>query len=204
MLPQSLTSLWFPLIAFTLLATATPGPNNLLLTLAGSRYGYRRTLPFIFGIRIGICFLFILMGAGIGALLLASTNGHWLLKLLGSGYLVYLAIKLGFGKGTLQERDEHPLLGFRHGLLLQFVNPKSLLMVLSCVSAFSLPGDLYLPSVIQAALIFSLVGMVSNSFWTLFGVGVKRLLATERAMLRFNRVLALLTLGAVALLFMGE
>ncbi|WDE11357.1 LysE family translocator [Thalassomonas haliotis] len=196
-----LNSILIPLFLFTLLATATPGPNNSLLTLCGSRFGYRQTLPFILGIRAGITGLFILMASGIGSILAEHPHWYFYLKLLGAGYLVYLALKMAFSGGHKQQNSAEKQIGFRQGALLQFINPKSMMMVLSCITAFSLPGDLYLLSVIQACLIFNLVGLISNSAWTMFGALIGRFLATEQARQRFNRILALLTLIAVALLF---
>jgi len=196
-----LTNLLLPLFLFTFLATATPGPNNVLLTLSGSQFGYKKTLPFIVGIRVGIGFLFLLMSFGVGALILANPTWYLVLKLMGASYLVYLAIKITFSSVRSNKQDTAKLLGFKHGALMQFVNPKSMMMVLSCITAFSLPGELYTPSVIQAFVIFTLVGMVSNSCWVLFGVAINKLLATEKSQLLFNRLLGLLTLCAVALLF---
>ncbi len=196
-----LTNLLLPLLMFTFLATATPGPNNVLLTLSGSQFGYKKTLPFIVGIRVGIGFLFLLMSVGVGALILANPTWYLILKLMGAGYLVYLAIKTAFSRSKNNKQDAAKLLGFKHGALMQFVNPKSMMMVLSCITAFSLPGELYAISVVQAFVVFTLVGMVSNSCWVLFGVAINKLLATEKSQKLFNRVLALLTLCAVALLF---
>jgi threonine/homoserine/homoserine lactone efflux protein len=196
-----LSHLLLPLLLFTFLATATPGPNNVLLTLSGSQFGYKKTLPFIVGIRVGIGFLFLLMSLGIGALILANPTWYLILKIMGASYLVYLAIKIAFSNTKNNKQKTARLLGFKHGALMQFVNPKSMMMVLSCITAFSLPGELYTPSVVQAFVIFTLVGMVSNSCWVLFGVAINKLLATEKSQLLFNRMLALLTLCAVVLLF---
>lgn len=198
---NELQPLWLPLLLFTFLATATPGPNNMLLTLSGSQFGYRQTIPFIIGIRLGIALLFMIMGLGVGAVILANPNGYVLLKIIGASYLVYLAIKIAFSKQQFNCGKSAALLSLKQGMLLQFINPKSMMMVLSCVSAFSLPGQLYWLSVIQALIIFTLVGACNNSCWVLFGVGINRLLATPKAHQRFNRLLALLTLAAVALLF---
>ena len=35
---------------FSVAMSGTPGPNNLMLTASGARYGYLRTLPHIAGI----------------------------------------------------------------------------------------------------------------------------------------------------------
>jgi threonine/homoserine/homoserine lactone efflux protein len=191
----------WPLLMFTLFSCSTPGPNNLLLTLSGSQFGFRKTLPFILGIRVGVVLLFLLMGAGTGALMLSYPNGYQALKLVGAGYLIFLAGKLLLCSSSQVPPNQAKLLGFSQGLLLQFVNPKSIVMVLSCVSAFSIAGDLYLFSVLQATLIFTLVGALCNCAWVLFGVTINQLLTSVAARQRFNQVLAMLTLVTVGILF---
>jgi len=146
-----LQNLLLPLSLFTLLATATPGPNNLLLTLSGSQYGMRRTLPFIFGIRLGITGLFIVMGLGVGAVIFASPSIYLTLKLVGASYLVYLTLKVGFTKSHIESSMEVNLIGLKKGVFLQFVNPKAMMMVLSCITTFSLPGELYSLSVLHSS-----------------------------------------------------
>lgn len=196
-----LQGMLLPLCLFTFLATATPGPNNILLTLSGSQFGFRKSLPFIIGIRLGIGIIFLLMGIGVGSLILSYPQWYLALKYLGAAYLVYLAIKIAFSTKKSEQHKEPSLISFRQGVLLQFINPKSMMMVLSCVTAFSLPGELYTLSVIQGCIVFTFVGTFSNSCWVLFGVAINRLLSTDKSQLIFNRSLALMTLIAVALLF---
>lgn len=196
-----LQALVLPLLMFTMLATATPGPNNILLTLSGSQYGYLKSLPFIIGIRLGIGLLFILMGAGIGTVVVSHPNWYFSLKVLGASYLIYLALKIGLSGPSQQHQQSASLINLKQAVLMQFINPKALMMVLSCITAFSLPGDLYVWSVLQACLIFSLVGLISNSCWVLFGVAINKVLSTEKTQQRFNQLLAILTLCAVVLLF---
>jgi len=186
---------------FTGLATFTPGPNNIFLTLSGCQHGYRKSLPFILGIRIGIALLFVLMSSGIGVLILKYPSSYLMLKLLGSSYLIYLAIKIARTQFSTADQQSVQLLGWRQGLLLQFINPKSMLMVLSCISAFSLPNELYFYSVIQALLVFTVVGTFSNCCWVMFGMSIKQYLSTEKRHKSFHYILAALTLVAVALLF---
>jgi len=201
---EILQGLQLPLLLFTLLATFTPGPNNIFLTLSGSQYGYRRSIPFILGIRIGIALLFIVMGSGVGALVVAEPRAYFGFKLLGAGYLIFLAIKVALTSHNLKADKQVPWLGIKQGILLQFVNPKSMLMVLSCVSAFSLPGDLYIISLVQACVIFTVVGTFSNCCWVFFGKSINRCLSTPLAQTVFNYSLALLMLVAVALLFIDK
>ena len=43
-----------PLISFVIVTTFTPGPNNISSAAMGIAFGYRRTLPYLFGITAGL------------------------------------------------------------------------------------------------------------------------------------------------------
>lgn len=200
MLSGELQSLLIPLSLFTLLATATPGPNNILLSWCGSQFGMRQTIAFILGIRIGIGLIFLLMSSGIGVLI--ATNPHWHLglKLIGAAYLVYLAIKMLQLNPDSQCQQSVEVIGMKQGMLLQFINPKAMMVVLSCVTTFSLPGEMYQASMIQAFIVFTIIGTLSNGLWVFLGASAGRFLSGSKGIIVFNRLLALLTLLSVVLL----
>jgi len=39
-----------PLALYAFVSSITPGPNNILLTTSGLRFGFLRTIPHIFGV----------------------------------------------------------------------------------------------------------------------------------------------------------
>ena len=43
----------FSIITFAIATAFTPGPNNLMLLSSGLTFGYKRTLPHIFGVAFG-------------------------------------------------------------------------------------------------------------------------------------------------------
>ena len=62
------------LIAFVMFAVVmffTPGPNNVMLLSSGLTYGFRRTLPHIAGITIGVAFMVAAVGLGLGTVFIA-------------------------------------------------------------------------------------------------------------------------------------
>ncbi|MDP4984884.1 LysE family translocator [Pseudoalteromonas tunicata] len=198
---NELIALLLPLMLFSISATATPGPNNVMLTLLGSEFGLKSALGFIAGIRMGIVLLFALMSMGVAGLVELFPHSLQVLKCIGAVYLFWLAIKLIKTTSQLDAKLPVNPLGFVHGMAVQFINPKSILMVLSCISAFSLPNHLYWYSVLQACAVFSVVGLLTNIGWTLFGVAVSRLLATPVAKHRFNCFLAACTFITIGLIF---
>lgn len=46
-------------VLFTIAPSGSPGPNNMLLTTTGTNHGFSRSLPHVFGTRLGICLIFL-------------------------------------------------------------------------------------------------------------------------------------------------
>ncbi|MCD8547228.1 MAG: hypothetical protein LRY38_01995 [Aeromonadaceae bacterium] len=63
---------WGPLAAFALVSSITPGPNNLMLTSAGARFGLQRTLLHVVGISAGMGLMLLLVSLGLGELFAAQ------------------------------------------------------------------------------------------------------------------------------------
>ncbi len=51
-----------PLAGFAWVTCITPGPNNILLTASGARFGFRRTVPHVLGISAGMGLMLMLVG----------------------------------------------------------------------------------------------------------------------------------------------
>ena len=83
------TSLLIALSTFAFISTVTPGPNNMMLLASGAQYGYRRSLPHMLGIVIGVAGLMVSTLLGIGALFNIFPVLYSVLKLLGVAYLLW-------------------------------------------------------------------------------------------------------------------
>ena len=86
------------LALFAFVTSVTPGPNNLMLLASGANFGFRRTVPHMFGIGGGFFCLLLAVGFGIGALLERFPPLHSALKVGGAIYMVYLAWKIAFSR----------------------------------------------------------------------------------------------------------
>ncbi len=56
----------FALTGFVLFGLFSPGPNVILVTASGARFGWNRTIPHILGIAIGVGVIAGLTGLGLG------------------------------------------------------------------------------------------------------------------------------------------
>src|SRR5215212_1641242 len=57
--------------AFAVSMSATPGPNNAMVTASGATWGFRRTLPHMLGISVGFPGMLLAVALGAGEVLRA-------------------------------------------------------------------------------------------------------------------------------------
>ena len=81
------TSFLLPLAMFSFVSSVTPGPNSVMLTASGASFGYRRTVPHMLGITMGVVVMVLLVGAGLGAVFERLPVIYTALKYLGAAYL---------------------------------------------------------------------------------------------------------------------
>ena len=91
-----------PLAMFAFVSSVTPGPNNVMLTASGATFGYRRSVPHMLGICLGVVIMVLLIGAGLGKLFEAEPRIYTLLKYVGAAYLIWLAWKIAKAGGVDQ------------------------------------------------------------------------------------------------------
>ncbi len=188
------------LALYSLATSATPGPNNLMLASSGLNFGFRRTVTSLLGIELGFVALTLLVGAGLGAVIIAVPALQWALKVFGAAYLLWLAWQL-WRAGELGESAHARPIGFWRGALFQAVNPKGWMMVIGAIGAFTSPGSQFWLGVVVIAGVFALVGLPCMSAWALFGASIRRFLKSRRAFVTFNRVMAGLTALTAGLIF---
>jgi threonine/homoserine/homoserine lactone efflux protein len=123
--------------ALLILATAmsfTPGPNTTLSTAMAANHGLRRAMPFVCAVPVGWGLLLAACSLGLGALVLAVPWLGWGVKVVGVGYLLWLASRLARTRAMAQ--TSAVTVGFGQGVALQFVNIKAWMLALTIVSGW--------------------------------------------------------------------
>jgi threonine/homoserine/homoserine lactone efflux protein len=192
-------------IAFVVFATVmffTPGPNNVMLLSSGLTHGFRRTLPHIAGITIGVAFMVAAVGLGLGTVFIAYPVLQTILKYAGAAYLIYLsaAIAMSGAAPSGQDNRRGPMT-FWGAAVFQWINVKGWVMVIGTITAYAAIASFPWNIVIQTAI--SLVmGMLSTVAWALFGSALRPVLTSPWAVRAFNIVMALLLLASLYPVFM--
>ncbi|MEX3010026.1 LysE family translocator [Hoeflea sp. TYP-13] len=184
------------LLAFALVSSITPGPNNFMLLASGANFGFVRTIPHMFGIAAGFASLLLGVGFGLGALLQAWPALHIALKIAGGSYLIYLAWKISGSRSLAEDEAVSRPITLLQAAAFQWVNPKAWMMALTAMVLFTDPTEPGL-SVLLVALAFVLVNFPSVSVWAGFGTVLRRYLSNSQRLKWFNLTMGLLLVATL-------
>lgn len=184
------------LALFAFVSSATPGPNNLMLMNSGANFGFRQTIPHLFGVSLGFVIMLMLVGLGVSQLFDLLPISYAILKVLCIGYLFYLAFKIATNTSPIGETQaNNKPFSFIQAALFQWVNPKAWSMSLSAISLYA-PNKTLL-SVVVVALVFGLINLPCVSSWTLLGQKLQKALEKPIHLRIFNISMALLLVVSV-------
>lgn len=190
-------------LAFAACAAAafTPGPNNTICMTIAVNFGFRRALPFAFGVTFGFPLLLSAAGAGLGQVVARLPEFYGAVKICGALFLLHLAWKIARAQSGDSKARSAP--GFLRAMAFQWINPKAVVYAFSIVAAFARPGETWVSDIVYLTTISAMVAFGSTLTWAGFGAGISRALKTPRALAVFNGVMgALLAASAVGILFL--
>jgi threonine/homoserine/homoserine lactone efflux protein len=198
---STMYELLLPLTLFALAGTATPGPNNVMLTASGASFGFRRSLPHMLGITVGFPVMIIAVGLGLGEVFTRYPQLHLALKYVGAAYLLYLAWRIAQASDPDAGEAGGKPLTFLEAAGFQWVNPKAWMLALSTIPAFTTVGGNYYVELGIIAAVYGAICMPSCAAWCLFGVAIRQLVNSPETARVVNLVLAGLVAASVVLLF---
>ncbi len=180
------------LCVFAVVSSITPGPSNFMLLASGANFGFRRTLPQLFGISAGFGSVLLGVGLGLGALLAAVPALHLALKVAAAAWLLHLAWRLGTarsmagGSATLARP-----MTFCEAAAFQWVNPKAWIAAGSTMAVYTV-AEAPIHSVLVIAVVFATAILPSLAAWAGFGVALREVLSNSARLRWFNITMGLL------------
>lgn len=196
---------WLAFFVASWLISLSPGAGAISCMTAGMRFGYRRGLWNILGLQLGIMFILVVVAAGLGAVLAASTTAFAVVKWLGVAYLVWLGVQQWRAPAEPLAVDGVPADGTRkalvlRGFLVNATNPKGLLFMLAVLPQFIDPARPQLPQYAICAATLLFTDLVVMSGYTGLAARVLRLLRAPHHLRAMNRTFGGLFVAAGALL----
>jgi threonine/homoserine/homoserine lactone efflux protein len=190
---------WLALVAFSIVSTGSPGPNNVLLWASGAAFGFRPTVPHIVGTALGIGVLALIAAAGLAAIVSAVPSLAVVMKIVASAYLLSLAWQVA-GAHALERGESARPMSVVQAAAFQAINPKGWIFALGAVAAFR-PADLpVVPGSVLVAATMTAIVIPTAALWAAAGGWLGRLLDGERSRRVVSLGLAaLLTASVVAI-----
>ena len=188
------------LAAFSIVASGTPGPNNIMLWGSGMQFGFRATVPHVTGTSLGLGTMALAVAAGIGILVTSVPQVELALKVIGSIYLLYLAYQIG-SIGAIRRAQIAQPLSLLQAVAFQYVNPKAWFFALAAISTFR---PTTLPIVVGSGIVagtMMAVIVLTASAWAAAGSALNRLISGERTRRIISILLALTLAGTVGLIW---
>nr|WP_322786292.1 LysE family translocator [Pseudooceanicola batsensis] len=198
---QSAVMYFDPLHAFVFAGLFSPGPNVILLTASGARFGFRATIPHVLGVAAGVGITSGLTGLGIGSLLLAAPAVNLVLKLAAGGWILYMAYKLLTAARAQNATAGDTPWSFSRAVLFQWVNPKVWAIALAAAAGY--PAELSpWGEAARLATAFSGINLFVCLFWSFAGSLLVYLLTSPRLWRIFNGTMAAMLALSAFLVFL--
>ncbi|QND53602.1 LysE family translocator [Phyllobacterium sp. 628] len=188
--------IFFTLLVFAFVTSITPGPNNLMLLASGVNFGFKRTIPHMFGIGSGFFTLLIGVGLGLGALIQTVPVVYTVLKFAGGAYLVYLAYKIATSRSLGNVNENARPMTFLEAAAFQWINPKAWVMAVTAMATYTSPQAYYI-TVLIVGIAFAIVNVPSVSTWAAFGQFMRGWLSDPARLKWFNITMAALLVASL-------
>ena len=115
--------------AAVVLLILTPGPGVLSIAGVGAAYGFRAGLRYLIGLFLGTNLVLAAVITGLAAIVLSVPAIRTVLMIASVAYLLYLAARIALAGSRIAFIEAKTAPGVGAGVLLQVVNPLSLIHI---------------------------------------------------------------------------
>jgi threonine/homoserine/homoserine lactone efflux protein len=192
-----------PPVLFAMVSTITPGGATALATASGAHFGFRRSIPLMAGIAIGLASMAASAAGGLAGLLLALPSLQIAMKLAGSAYLIWLAWRIGKSGPPRRASDQAKPTSFIGGIWLLWCNPKGWAMTAGAGASFVALEESPLRLAALLGAVFGTAAIISLSLWCLAGQILARVLRRDWHWRALNLTLALLLVASIVPIWWG-
>ena len=185
---------------FMLVASCSPGPNNIVASYSGFNFGIAKTLPHMIGVIFGFTSLVTFMNFGLINIFKGFPVLQEILKYAGSIFLIYLAYKIAFNSTNQSEKIKKPV-NFFDTFLFQFINPKGVMVAMIAVSTFIDVESNYLRDAMIVITTYFFMAVFSVSSWCLLGKYLRKFATSKNFIKKFNYTMSFLLIVCVIMFY---
>lgn len=190
-----------PLIIFVIAGLFSPGPNVVMLTASGARFGFRATTPHLLGVPIGTGLLAAASALGLSAILLAAPTLKLVFQIGAALWILWLAWKTALAGRAGRAEDRGQPFTFREAILFQAVNPKVWAITLAASAGFGIGLAPHVEA-LRLFVVFAGVNLFVCLFWTTIGHLLSGFLQSDKVWRVFMTFMAVVMASTVVLIFL--
>ena len=189
-----LLTTWLAFFAASWAISVSPGAGAVAAMSAGLNHGFRRSFFTIFGLILGIWTQVIVVGAGLGALVAASSTAFAVVKWLGVAYLVWLGIAQWRAppRPLAAQTIDGPKISRRAMVLrawmINAVNPKGTVFLLAVVPQFMTLSQPLVPQYLIIAATLGFTDLVVMAGYSALAARVLGALKSPAHIRALNRI----------------
>jgi homoserine/homoserine lactone efflux protein len=197
---------WLAFFAASWAISISPGTGAVAAMTAGLQHGFARGYCLTFGLILGLWSQLVLVGAGLGALIVASSTAFALVKWLGVAYLLWLGVAQWRAPAVGAQAESGPAAPVTRrsivarGWALNTVNPKGTLFMLAVVPQFLDPSRALLAQYLAIAATLAFTDLVVNAGYTALASKALAALRSPRQVRWINRIFGGLFIALAAML----
>jgi homoserine/homoserine lactone efflux protein len=204
---------WITFVIAGSLIAISPGSGAVMAMSHGLAYGTRKASATVLGLQFGLLLVFVIAGAGVGSLLLASELAFSVVQTVGALYLIWCGVSQWRAKVQTNAQADaleaaaparHPSFAARvlTGFLTNATNPKGIIFMVAVLPQFiSQQTDLLPQLLILGATMVTIDCLVMHGYAWL-AASMQRFFRDARAVKKQNRFFGgVLVLVGAALFF---
>jgi homoserine/homoserine lactone efflux protein len=200
---------WITFAAAACLIAVSPGSGALLSMSHGLAYGLRRASATVLGLQLGLLLVFIIAGAGVGSLLLASNVAFGVVKTVGALYLIWLGLSqwraplapAGLNAGTASRAAPPAPQRILAGFLTNASNPKGIIFMVAVLPQFISHDAPLLPQLAILGATMCTIDTVVMHGYALLAASMQGWFRDARALRKQNRFFGAVLMLVGATLF---
>lgn len=186
------------ILFYCFIVTFTPGPTNLIILSTVQQTNVKCAMRYTYGATLAFALLLMASATLNTALQESIPKMIWLMQVMGSAYMLYLAyhlMKPGVVNDVQQVNGQ-----FRSGFLMQFLNPKVVLFTMTVLPTFVLPHYTTFGKIAWSIVVVTFIGFSAFVTWVVFGTIFKQFLQRHEAI--FNKLMAAFLVYCAAMIWL--
>jgi threonine/homoserine/homoserine lactone efflux protein len=164
-----------------------------------ARFGLRNSYPFNLGILVGFSIVMSMCAVFSSTLFIYIPKVKIYMLFVGAAYMLYLALKILKSSYEIEPRRSGKI-GFKFGVLFQFINPKLYIYAITIMSVYLIPAFDSNLALIGFSFLLAFIGFTSTIVWALFGEVFHKLL--QKHLRIVNLIMSLLLVYCAISLFL--